>query len=144
MRTFVDGELLTAANLNANFTELSAAIAAATSDSGWLTTGTVISAYSDRSSVEYRVIAGIVYLRGFIQPNTGSIAVGSYSNIATMPAVARPGVTLKFPVNGVILGSTVVNTPRGTIAINSTGALDMSAETALTQITLDGISYPIG
>lgn len=143
MRTFVDGELLTAANLNANFSELTNLVDSRTNDTGWVKVSAA-TAYANNSTVEYRVKAGVGYLRGVVMPNSGNIAAGVVSSVVTLPEAARPAVAMHIPANGVILGHTTVNAPRSIVSVWPSGGLDVSAEVTLTQVNLSGVSYPIG
>ncbi|WP_235739032.1 hypothetical protein [Nocardioides alcanivorans] len=84
-------------------------------------------------AVHYRVIGGVVYLRG--QPVRTS---GSSATIATLPVGVRPAVSLGYTVrNG--NGTAVCN-----LAIGTTGAINTGSLNAANPVYLDAIAYPLG
>lgn len=92
MHTFVDGELLTAGQLNGNFSELTTTtgnrLDSLESDSDWIPiTG---NGNWSNSSLSLRRRGRVVTFTGRIW-NGSSISVNNHAGIATIPAEYRPG-----------------------------------------------------
>lgn len=107
------------------------------SDTGWTTFTPTSSAFDGNSAEppQYRVLNGVVYLRGQIDAHTGNIAT---SNITTLPLIARPSgqrwISSQY-FGGSVPARIIIDTA-GLMAINTNGA-------SSTYVRLDGIQYPV-
>lgn len=116
---FVDGETLTAKQLNDNFTEIrnntNTRLTALEVKTGWTTIDPMhISAgFRANSNLEYSVVNGTVYLQGKLQRAAG-LAINDYFDVfRLMPASIRPLRDIHEPLS--------LRAPLGTVPRHSAG-----------------------
>lgn len=111
-------------------------IAAARADSG-LVTVTPASGYTANASApfSYRLLNGVVYLRGIISRDAGNMVAGTAYTIASVPSVARPSLNSRYPC--------AIGTTLGTVVVQTDGAVIVTpVTTAANNVHLSVISYP--
>lgn len=125
MHTFVDGELLTAAQLNSNFGETTNLInnkvspiqSAWMSDTGWLKHA-ANGGWDVNSSLTIRRVGKIVQFSGKIANGSDIIMDGTSTNVATLAPQYRPGRDLFIPAALRVTGATPNYTPAGVLQIS--------------------------
>lgn len=143
MHIFVDGETLTAAQLNGNFNDLDrnsdSRLRALEADTGW-TNISANGSWAANSPVEIRKAGKTVYLAGWLALSSG-VSIANYSNVLILPAQYRPLVTLHIPLGVRKAGATPEVTPNAILRVLSTGSCDLYTATSGTGAFLGGVSW---
>lgn len=111
-------------------------------DTGWVNPVTYNAAWNDtaKNTAQSRVIGRTLYLKGTLQPATGTVGVGVHAGVIQLASGHRPSATVRANAVAWVSGATPPYSGNAAIEIDVNGNLALHAGATLTGVFLDGVS----